>query len=410
MNAREAAYLAVFDFLRSGRFISDSLEQWQRSFHPSSLDFSFAYEVASGTVRMAISLDYIALHLTANHKLSLKVKERALLRTAVYQHVFMQKVPIYAIANETIQIAKKYCHETFVKFLNALLRHMAEGVVSLPEGNSSEELSVHYSYPQIFVDRLLKDYEPASTLAILQAGNCIPSVMARIRSENIQQDLFSHTFEVDRFCMGVLGEGSLASVVSSSQYYIQNATPVALVAELAKQSDFPRKILDLCAAPGGKLLAAHDLFPQAELFANDVSQDKVAKLNENLSKYGVEAEVKCGRGEEYPLGEEFDLIILDVPCSNSGVLNKRPEARWRLLEENLKEIEEKQLGIIKRAVELIGKRGVIWYLTCSILKSENETLVAKACGQYGLKVQYMKTILPNGEGWDGGFGACLAPV
>jgi len=201
---------------------------------------------------------------------------------------------------------------------------------------------------------------------------------------------------------------SLTPIITSRDYYIQNATPIALIQELSVRTEIaPKKILDLCASPGGKLLAAHDYFPSAVLFANDVSPDKVHRLAENLKKYEVDAHLTCGLGEDYPGSEKFDLIILDVPCSNSGVLNKRPEARWRLAPESLSDLKDKQLALMRHAASLCATNGAIWYLTCSILKEENDLIAEQAAKEYGLHLVYSKTILPNDKGYDGGFAALL---
>ena len=183
--------------------------------------------------------------------------------------------------------------------------------------------------------------------------------------------------------------------------YIQNKTFVDLLLEMKNHfKGSPKRILDMAAAPGGKLILIHDLYPQSLLFANDI---ETKKLKENLQKYQVEAEVTTQPAELYETTEKFDLIICDVPCSNSGVLGKRPEARWRLSEENVDAHQQKQLKFLKHAKSLLKKGGQIWYMTCSILKEENE----EVCERSGLKVQFQKTHLPNALGDDGGFGAIL---
>jgi 16S rRNA (cytosine967-C5)-methyltransferase len=193
--------------------------------------------------------------------------------------------------------------------------------------------------------------------------------------------------------------------------YIQNITPALLCMRLSeKMTEVPCRILDLCASPGGKLLMAHDLFPQAELYANDVSEDKMRKVRENLKKYDVTAHLTIGIGEKYPTSQRFDLIILDVPCSNTGVLNKRPEARFRLNREYLDPLKAAQLRLLKHARELISEKGFIWYMTCSILPEENEQIVDCACELYGLKMISCCLQLPNREGYDGGYAALLQPV
>lgn len=413
MNAREAAYTALLASLRQEAFITHSLEKWRHAQHPSQLDFGFAYEIAAGSARMALALDYVAAQLSTKKKLDLKAKERALLRTAIYQYYFMEKVPLYAIVNESIEIAKKYCHQTFVSFLNALLRKFADNHPDLPIGKLPAELSIRYSYPEYYVKALIRDFGPQTAEELLSVGNAPPKTMARVRpGVDIGTDAFKflRPQEASGIPIAIIDKAaSLAALAELPEIYIQNATPVALVALLAERTKTPERILDLCASPGGKLLAAHDLYPHAKLFANDVSQEKLLRLSHNLRKYGVQADLTCGPGEAYESQERFDLIILDVPCSNSGVLNKRPEARWRLTPEALAALEQTQRSLIQHAKTRLSPSGVIWYLTCSILKEENEQLTHSVCQQTGLQMEYSHTILPNKEGWDGGFAALLRP-
>lgn len=412
MNAREAAYLAVLSSMRQEKYIAQSLEEWYRLDKPSSLDYAFAFELATGTVRMALALDHIAEGFSTNRKINVKPKERALLRLAVYQYCYMDKVPLYAIVNESIVLAKKYCYKTFAGFLNALLRRMGESSPTLPTGESVDGISILYSYPAYFVERLVATYGINSAKEILSAGNTPSKTMVRVRpGVDISTEAFKFLNPATEsgIPVAILSQAaSLAAIASMPEVYIQNATPVALVAELGQRTSAPGTILDLCASPGGKLLAAHDIFPKADLFANDVSEEKLKRLSQNLKKYSVEATLSVGPGEHYALdGRVFDLIILDVPCSNTGVLNKRPEARWRLNRETVDQLMEKQQALIGHAAGLLSPKGAIWYLTCSILKEENELMVNRAAAAHGLVVEYTKAILPDREGWDGGFAALL---
>lgn len=404
ITPREAAYLALLASLRQEKFIQQSLEEWQRMASPTSLDYAFAYDIAAGSARMALALDHVIKKMSTKQKTHFKLKEKALIRTAIYQHYFMDRVPAYAIANESVKLAKKYCHSTFANFLNALLRRLADEAPSLPEGNDPLSLSIRHSYPLFFVEQLLSNYSLEKTITILTAGNLAPVVMARVRTacpigEDVE--LFSSSPKI--IC--IRDKATLRRVAASPDYYIQNSTPATLIEELAQQTKPPQSILDLCASPGGKLLAAHDHFPKAHLFANDVSEEKMARLKENLVKYGVQADVSCGDGEKYPRDKKFDLIILDVPCSNSGVLNKRPEARWRLSQEALEQLQAIQKKLIAHAASLLAPNGAIWYMTCSILGSENEGLIGNVCRQLNLEASHLRTVLPDMQGRDGGF-AC----
>lgn len=408
MKSREAAYLALLSSLRQEGFVSHFLEKWQQNTTPSSCDFALAQEIAFGTARSALTLDYLAANLVKPQNLSLKLKERALVRTAIYQYYFMSKVPLYAIVNETIEIAKKYCHRSFVGFLNALLRKLSQTNLTLPKGDSVEELSIRFSYPGFLIKELINDYGKEKTLGILNAGNQPAKTMARFRPTNeIQRAKSSFITRIPNTAMTVLNTAQAIYEVSTSpDYYIQNITPATLIAELAKHTKPPSCILDLCASPGGKLLAAHDQFPSAKLYGNDVTREKISRLQHNFDKYRIPVNLSCGPGESFSSTDMFDLIILDVPCSNSGVLNKRPEARWRISQEALTELTTLQKRLIANASSLLSKDGVIWYLTCSILKEENENIVAAACKEHNMTAAFTKTVLPDAEGVDGGF-ACL---
>jgi 16S rRNA (cytosine967-C5)-methyltransferase len=431
-NSREAAYLALLASLREERFITDTLELWQQQKRPSALDFRFAQQIAYGSAQMVLALDYLAQQLSDKKTLSLKQKERALVRLALYQFYYLDRVPLYAIADEMLKIAHKYCHRLFVNYLNALMRKLSMSPPALPTGDSLQDLSVRYSYPVFYVQALLAGYGLEKAKEIMTAGNTPAPTMARLRptlNEDEAQELQkldlggADTFLTTSPCsVAVIKDpGIIPNLTFSSRVYIQNVTPAVLIGTLSKKLEkAPKRILDLCASPGGKLVAAHDAFPKAKLYGNDVSEEKLKRLHENCQKYGIAAELSCSKGEEYASEELFDLIILDVPCSNSGVLNKRPEARWRLSVESFTALGETQLALIGHAKTLLAPGGVIWYMTCSILKKENEELVQEACKRFGLQVhghgdergrgddQHM--ILPNAEGWDGGYACVLRCV
>ncbi len=409
MNAREAAYLALLQSSQFKGFISDFLEKWKAEHNPSVKDFNLAQEIAYGTARMSLALDFLAEIFAARKKLNLKLKERLFLRMAVYQYYYMNRIPLYAIVDETLKLARNYCHETFLRFLNAILRKLGDIKPELPQGNSIIDLSIRYSYPQFFVREVTDAFGFEKGSQILEIGNTVSPVMVRYReiAKNAEHaDLQDVTLEPFRIASMKI-KGIIEEISQSDQFYIQNVTPPTLLGNLAKRiHKKPKNILDLCSSPGGKIIALHDLFPNAELHANDISQEKLKRLSQNFNKYSLNVNVTCQNGEDYPTDKKFDLVVLDVPCSNSGVLNKRPEARWRLSQDSLNELKKTQLALIQNAANLLSEEGRIWYMTCSILPKENEDIIEEACESFNLQVEYLETILPNFEGWDGGF-ACI---
>lgn len=384
MSSREAAFQALLGAMRDEGFISDFLQQQPLS----SQDYQLAHQIAYGACRMRLSLDEIARQLSGRPTLQLKKRERALLHTALYQCYYMDRIPLYAVVNESVAIAKKLGNIAFSSFLNAILRNTERKKTVLPSDNSIESLAIRYSYPPFLVEQFLNAFGLQEAQSIMEAMNAPGITTARTRARPWK----------------IIQVEDLFAIANSPDYYIQNATPVSLLEHLSITSASPRSILDLCSAPGGKLIAAHDLYPRAELFANDLTESKLTLLRENLSKYNISATLTYGPGQEYPKNQQFDLIIVDAPCSNSGVLNKRPEARWRLTSETLHEQAKQQAALLEHAKTLLSPQGQIWYMTCSILPEENEGVVGKVSG---MKVVAEKTVLPSIDGWDGGFGCVL---
>lgn len=407
MNSREAAFLALLNSLKQEGFISEFLEQWHTKLHPQWQDYNLARQIAFGSSQMALALDYLILQVSQKKKISLKLKEKALLRTAMYQIYFLDRIPLYAVANESIKIAKKYCHRYFVAFLNAILRNVTEMTLKLPEGMDVTSLSIRYSYPPSFIEKLRAHYGLESTLNILEAGNTPAVTMARLRGKMPIQNSVKILMDDPLKVVEVPNE-EILKISQSPEYYIQNITPAFLIGNLCKQlQKVPSRVLDMCASPGGKSLVVYDFFPKTALFANDVSLEKTQKLKENFEKFQVQATLSSLDGQLLEFDEKFDVIILDVPCSNSGVLNKRPEARWRLDEAHDHQLEVLQTNLLKHALTLLKQEGEIWYMTCSILPQENEELVMKACRDWNLQVKDTRLILPNKDGWDGGFACSL---
>lgn len=361
MHAREAAFLSLLRWHQRGSFIWDSLEEWKIKDSPPQEELNFAYELGCGTMRMQRLLDYAALQLAK--KIPAKAQERMLLRLGLYQRLFLPNIPRYAVCDTTVELAKKYAHSSFASFCNALLRK------ELPE-IAPNDLGTKYSYPDFFVNRLQAEYGKLLAEELLMRGN-LPSKTSQVP----------------------YGGG----------FYIQNPTQFELLEKLA--SHLPKKptsILDMCAAPGGKTLFLYHRFPGSRLVANESNKNKIGLLTENLHRFGCTVEILNSRGELLDLKERFDLIVVDAPCSNSGVLYKCPEARWRLSKEEIDTLTLTQKALLEKALTLLSPHGQIWYMTCSILSQENEEM---AQSFPHLEKSYLQ--LPDAEGHEGGFGCVI---
>lgn len=363
MGARLSAWRALL----SDDYIFDYLNH---HFIEEKREFNLSREIAAGTCRMERALDYM-LERASHKKLKISRKARALFRLTAYQIAFMDRVPDFAAIDEGVKLAKKHLPGPMGSLLNALCRNLD---TTLPD-----DPAISYSLPDMFVEAVRKQY-PTQAGQIFQACNVPPKVEARDRKTG------EFTLVEDRLI--------------GPDHYIQNKTTWELLKAVVPPLKEGARVLDVCGAPGGKAIGVYDLYPHIQLTVNDISEKRLERVRENLDRCAVPAQVTCLPAEE--ITGEYDLIIVDVPCSNSGVLAKRPEARWRINESQVAELTALQTKILDNAVRCLAPGGAICYMTCSILAEENQAIAHGS----GLQVEAEKVILP-GDGFDGGYGARL---
>jgi len=386
-SSREISYLACQAAFTGKSYIQETLQKWIKTESPSPQEQDLAKFLAAGVVKFAIACDAIARKLNKGGSLPSKSQEKTLLRHTLFQVFYQPSAPFYAIASESALLAKKYTKQPFQRFLTALLKKCEER--TLPPLDLFERTS----YPKLFVDKLLTAYGQKQTEEILEAGNQEMRLFSRKRKG------------ADSFCTPLASDEVERAILSSDEY-IQNPTPWLLCLHLSKHlPKIPSSIWDACAAPGGKLLALQDLYPHANLWASDPSPLRVKTLKQNIDFYKINSKVEADSIEKAFFGEKWDLVVIDVPCSNSGVLRKRPEARHRLTKEKLRELLLLQKHLLRQALERVNPGGFLWYMTCSILPEENQLVANSALNECTLLAE--KLYLPKLSGEDGGYGALL---
>lgn len=376
IDGRHLAYLCLIAWQSSGTFIWDTIEYYKKKYKPLQREIDFAYEIACGTVRLFGYIEYIA----KNHisKLPKKPKERLLFFLGLYQRLFMPSIPLYAVVATSVTLAKTYCSKPFGAFLNAVLRKQLPIVTAC-------DVALH-SYPDFFKSSIEKQCGHEKMMEILLQQNKPPIAMATTFESSIENMPYE---SLPEHC------------------YIQNKTPFALVMHHSKLlKEEPETILDMCAAPGGKSVLLAHIFPKAHILANDLPH-KATLLQENIARFCPHVMLHLGPGQDIAPSQLFDLIVVDAPCSNSGVLYKCPEARWRLSPGSIQELEFLQLALLEHAAKLLKPNGTIWYMTCSILDEENRKLAEKAAHAFTLKIGSELAEFPNKTGADGGYVCSL---
>jgi 16S rRNA (cytosine967-C5)-methyltransferase len=396
LTARSCAFIALQKWLKKNALVSDTLREITKNLAPA--DRRFAFELASGTIRRFWTIEWYAKKLVA-HSLPKDASQRLLLFMALYQRLFHANLPPHALIFEYVELAKKTCNAHFASFLNAVLRKslQIEGLksneyVSMYKDKSRhtpDGLSILFSYHPSFIRRLLSSYGEEETVKILEAENIkLPTFRRGSWNNAIKEFPFDETADEEIF---------------------QNPTQPLIFGELSQRVSHPHRILDLCAGSGGKTLMAWEVFQPDILHANDSSAYRLERLRTEIESQGARSTITCCDGLTLSEEEKFDLVIVDPPCSNSGVLFKCPEARHRLTDDQIHSHQTLQLSLLKKSARLLQPNGVIMYTTCSILPDENIDVLRQAASELHLTIQGGPIlILPDGKRFEGGFGAILA--
>jgi 16S rRNA (cytosine967-C5)-methyltransferase len=295
-----------------------------------------------------------------------------------------------------------------------VLRRSFRAPLLLPEGDDAASLAVTYSHPQWLVERWLQRFDVETTISMMQASNAPPPVWVRVRKgasslpwtdADVQETALDGLFvRLDGGREALLNSASFARGDISFQDPSSGEAALRLVPYLK-----PGQILvDLCSAPGGKIACLRDagLLTGIQPLALDLSMVRQQRTRSGFQRLGLKATVAVSDGVEPPVKpSSVDAILLDAPCSNLGVLGRRPEARWRVVPRELAEHALLQKQLLAKALELLKPGGVVVYSTCSVEPEETEQVVASVSETCEVVEQF--TRLPTPGGWDGFFAAVL---
>jgi 16S rRNA (cytosine967-C5)-methyltransferase len=343
-----------------------------------------------------------------------------LLKIGAYQLLFM-RTPVHAAINETVQAAVELGIERFKPLINAVLRRISD-LPTIDESESIKDEVVFSSYPE-WIREKLKHNWPEQWQSILRRGNERPPMTLRVNRR------FSSAEDPRQEYLQVLHDNEIeAKACTYSLYGIQLAKPVPVIAlphfadgavsvqdEAAQlccellELEETQRVLDACAAPGGKTGAILERQSNLQMTALDSEALRAAMIEDNLERLGLNADIKVSRAEDTQSwwdGNLFDRILLDAPCSASAVIRRHPDIKLLRKEDDIKALAELQLKLLKALWETLKPGGVLVYATCSIFPQENSRIIERFLKQEET-AQLKKIEAPWGE--DTGFGHQLFP-
>ncbi len=370
--------------------------------------------IVKGSIERRIELDYVIDSFSKTPHNKMKMPVRIILEMGVYQILYMNSYDTLAV-NTSVELARKKGFSSLAGFVNAILRNIARNKDNLkyPDIKDKNYLSVRYSMPQIIVDLLTGQYGFDNTEKMLKASLENDYVRVRIKEnlteadkENVIKEFAKRGAEVIKTegfdsLLNVKGTGNIGDYDSfrDGKIYIQDVGSYMLV----KNVPDGEKILDTCAAPGGKSIFLSEIYPDAKITACDISEEKTSRIKENIERchaLNVDVQISDATVFNPEFKEAFDVVLSDVPCSGLGVIGRKADIKYRLTEESLESIYELQRSILDNVSKYVKKGGFLVYSTCTVNKKENEEqverLVSDGLFEYS-KLKFLPDVLKDRE-------------
>ncbi|MGP3592869.1 16S rRNA (cytosine(967)-C(5))-methyltransferase RsmB [Vagococcus sp. WN89Y] len=419
-NLRSMAAQAVEQVVEQGQSLSNILPPLQQKV--SDKDKALLQELCFGVLRVLPQLDWLINKLMSRPMTGKQRTVHYLIMVGLYQ-LLHTRIPPHAALAETVEGAVAIKRPQLKGLINGVLRQFQrQQEVLMAEFANSEN---RYLLPAWLLARLQKAW-PQQWQQIVEASNQRPPMWLRVNRQHHTRDSwlalleesglqgFTHPAYPDAVRLAVPAPVTALPGFAEGWVTVQDASAQGCVAFLAPKNG--ERILDLCAAPGGKTTHILEAAPQASVLAVDIDEQRLSRVYDNLKRLGMKAEVKQGDGR-FPAqwcGEEkFDRILLDAPCSATGVIRRHPDIKWLRRDRDIPELAQLQSEILDAIWPHLKSGGTLVYATCSILPEENSQQVAAflkrtpdaQLSETGTPQQPGKQNLPDAEAGDGFFYA-----
>ena len=374
----------------AGILLDNSLEQVSLA----SRDRALLTELVYGTLRWRGRIDW-HLSLFLRRPLSrMSPYLRNLLRCALYQLLFLDRIPDYAAVNETVEMAKRYGGAKAAGLVNGVLREVLrkrnETMLPDPQVDPVRYLSVLWSHPEWLVKRWSDYFGKEEAAALLEANNVKPPVVVRAnalkgtRAELVEK-FRQRGIEAEPTAFSPQGvqlksAGAVDELPGWKEGLFQVQGEASQLVGYLLRPEAGERVLDACAAPGGKTTHSAELMGDSgEIVATDSSLRGLEKLKQNVQRLGLTSVHACEadvtKGLKGALTGAYDRILIDAPCSGLGTLRSHPEAKWQRREEDIGRLGTLQKTIVERLSSYLKPGGILVYATCTLTLEENERVV-----------------------------------
>ncbi|HKT52425.1 MAG TPA: 16S rRNA (cytosine(967)-C(5))-methyltransferase RsmB [Candidatus Angelobacter sp.] len=347
----------------------------------SPADRNLITEIVMGVLRWRSTLDEAIAYFSFTPFRKLDLEVVTALRIGAYQIMFLSRIPSHAAVNETVELVKQSKKASAAGLANAVMRKIVAQQKSGKPIRTQPSLAQAFAHPEWLVERWTRQFGPEIAQKICESDQRVPETALRLGSAADEEALRNEGIELapgalmknarrvssgDVTATGLFRSGAIAIQDEGSQ----------LVAALVGEG---KRILDCCAAPGGKTSAMATRLPEAEIFAAELHPHRARLLRQLAPQSNVQ--VITADALHLPFGVEFDRVLADVPCSGTGTLARNPEIKWRLKPADLNDLQQRQTAIFSAAMQHVAPHGRLVYSTCSLEAEENERVVETVLAQ-----------------------------
>jgi 16S rRNA (cytosine967-C5)-methyltransferase len=343
----------------------------------SPADRALTTELVMGVLRWRSVLDGAITTASARAVTKIDAEVLTALRVGAYQLRYLSRVPAHAAINDSVELVKRARKRSAAPFANAVLRKIAvkEAEESRDVITTPSTIAREFAHPEWLVERWVADVGMELAAAICSHDQQIPNTVIRLDGAEVERELVSAGIELTAGALlagartVVAGDVTRTLAFQEGRVFFQDEASQLVAALVGRGS----RLLDCCAAPGGKTAALAARNPTAEIIAAELHPHRADLLRKRVR--AVNVQVIQADALNLPTSGGFDRILADVPCSGTGTLARNPEIKWRLKREDLVELHQKQVAILRAGLRQLAPGGRAVYSTCSLEREENEAVI-----------------------------------
>lgn len=412
-SARETALKILYDVTENSAYSNISVNKHLEGGQLRDIDRAFATELAYGTVKWLLQIDFIIDRFSSVKLKKLSPWIKNILRLGIYQLLHTDRIPVSAACNTSVELAKRYGHQASSRYVNAVLRSVARNSENIPYPDRSDIVqyfSIVYSHPRELVEKWLALFGEEFTENLLKSNNRVPDFSVRANTLKITGNELIEVLHREG-CEARKGKyleeavilenpSSIAKLDAFKKGYFTVQDESSMLASKVLAPEAGQLVIDVCSAPGGKATHLAQLMDnKGTVLARDIHAHKLKLIEETAGRLGIniiETQLFDASKQDEGMAGKADKVLVDAPCTGLGIIRKKPDIKYSKNTGSLPDIVALQRTILNNAAVYVKPGGTLVYSTCTIQPEENlENVRAFLEGHRDFELEGFEDILPG---------------